>query len=221
MSFIVTDVPLFGAVLFCRCTQYVSPTEARSWSTSVWLAPSVLATARSKSSPTANTQELAPVVVSAAVGAPDAAPVEAVAPLTLVLAPVNDTTVIAPTYEPFERAAVTVTLLSAAGATACQISAVPGRLLERDRSVQVSPPPVTEPIVCEPRPGPSVAMNASSSSFPCLVLKLGDTIVEAAALRCLLTWTSIASGAWARVVNVLSGELAVLPDPSVLVTLKW
>src|SRR5262249_56500706 len=106
-------------------------------------------------------------------------------------------------YEPFERAAVTVTLLSAAGATACQISAVPGRLLERDRSVQVSPPPVTEAMVCdEPLPGPSAVINASSSSFPCLVSKVGDVIVEAAELGCVLTWTSIASGALAEVVNV-------------------
>ena len=56
------------------------------------------------------------MVFSDAVGAPDAAPADAVAPLTLVLAPVNDTTVIAPTYEPFDSVAVTVTLLSAAGA---------------------------------------------------------------------------------------------------------
>src|SRR5262249_32426993 len=134
--------------------------------------------ALSQSLPTANSQELARVVVSDAVGAPDTAPAEAVAPLTLVLAPVNDTTVIPPTYEPLDSVAVTVTLLSAAGATACQISAVPGRLLERDRSVQVSPPPVTEAMVCdEPLPGPSAVMNASSSSFPCFVSQARDCIV--------------------------------------------
>src|SRR5215467_13871850 len=105
-------------------------------------------------------------------------------------------------------------LLSVAGATACQISAVPGRLLARDRSVQVSPPPVTELMVCaDPLPGPSAAMNASRSSFPCLVLKAGDAIVVAAEGVCVLTWTSIASGACARVVNVLSAELAVLREP--------
>src|SRR5262249_19891112 len=101
----------------------------------------------------------------------------------------------------------------------CQISAVPGRPLARDRSVQVSPPPVTELMVCADLP-PSVAMNASSSSFGCLVLKLGEVIVAAAEVVCTLTWASIASGAFVSVVNVLSGELAPLPDPSVLVTLK-
>src|SRR5450756_2479425 len=116
VSLMVTGMrlpPVLGAV--CRCTQNVSPTGARYSSALVWFAPTVRATARLQSLPTPHVQEPAAVVVRLAVGAPVAALVEAVAPLVVVLAPLNDTTVIEPTQDPLERVAVTIALASGDG----------------------------------------------------------------------------------------------------------
>src|SRR4051794_41726124 len=69
-----------------------------------------------------------------------------------------------------------LTLLSAVGATACQISAVPGWAFVRWRSVQVRLPPLTVAIDWpDARLGPSDATNATSSSPGLAVLSGGET----------------------------------------------
>ncbi len=74
------------------------------------------------------------VVVSDTVGAPVVPLPVPTAPSVLVLAPLKATTVIEPMYEPELRVAATVVLLTAVGAIASQISAVPGWRLVRSRS---------------------------------------------------------------------------------------
>ena len=109
-----------------RCTQYVSPVPASThWCSSDWPAPSVREIARSQSLPTPNTQEPAAVVVTPAVGGPDAAlaPVDAPTPA----APVKAMTSSDWSKPPDDCVAVNVAPDSAAGATACQISASPAR----------------------------------------------------------------------------------------------
>src|SRR5262249_20283657 len=70
----------------------------------------------------------------------------------------------------WERFAVTLTLESADEAKARQISAVPICAFERWTRTQVRLPPVT-PVTVVPAELPSVAINASSSSFPAVVEK--------------------------------------------------
>src|SRR5579885_2059594 len=96
----------------------------------------VRATGASQSVPTPQTQLPARVVVRVAVGAPEPALAARTAP-GAVSAPRKATTVIAPTHEPDACVAVMVALVSGAGATACQISAVPAWALARWRKVQV------------------------------------------------------------------------------------
>src|SRR3954468_20856498 len=109
--------------------------------------PTVRAIALSKSLPTPTTQELFLVVVSVAVGAPDAAlapPVAPMAPDPLapdVSAPVKLITVIDESTL-CETVAVTVALKRTAGAKARQISAVPLCVFVRLTSAQVRDPPV-------------------------------------------------------------------------------
>ena len=75
-------------------------------------------------------------------------------------------TLMLPPYEPELRLAVTVRLVSTVGATAVQISDVPGWALVRCASFQAKPPPVTDATVWPPlRLGPSEAMKATSKSF--------------------------------------------------------
>src|SRR5436305_10564104 len=69
----------------------------------------------------------------------------------------------------------TVTLVSAAGAFAAQISDVPACVLTRLTSVHARPAPVTLR-VCTPGDGPSDATNATSSSFADDVLN--DAVVR-------------------------------------------
>jgi hypothetical protein len=130
VSLMVTVVPVEAVGAFCRCTQYVSPTDARYWFTIAWLAPMVRCTALSQSVPTPNIQELFRVVTSDAVGAPGfefPLPVAPIAPEPFVpdvSTPVKLTTVMeAATL--CDRFATTVTFESLAGASARQISAVP------------------------------------------------------------------------------------------------
>src|SRR4051795_5132130 len=124
-----------------------------------------------QSVPTAQTQEPARVVVRLAVGAPLAALAPAVAPRA-VSAFLKPTTVMLPCQEPLERVAVKVAAVSGFGATACQISAVPGCEFWRLRSVQVRPPPETPLNETAPEPlGPSELRKASSSSLDWLVVR--------------------------------------------------
>src|SRR3954469_6959165 len=158
--------------------------------------PSVRATALSQSTPTPTTKELARVVVSVAVGAPDAAlalPIVPIAPeplVPVVSTPVNDITVIE--LETFcEMAAATVTPVSVVGAKARQISAVPRCALVRPTRAQVRPPPVTLVTVVAAACALSAATSASSSSFGAAVEKAGDvTLVPGP--RSVHTATSIA-----------------------------
>jgi hypothetical protein len=96
VSLIVTDEFAALAATVWRCTQYVSPTRARYWSTTVWFAAGVRATALSQSSPTAHTQDPGCVVVIAADGAPLAPLAPPTAPLMVVLAPLNAPTTMLP-----------------------------------------------------------------------------------------------------------------------------
>src|SRR4051812_9037911 len=57
VSLMVTVLPVLGVVAVWRCSQYVSPTGARYWSTSCWLAPGVRDEAASQSSPLPHTQD--------------------------------------------------------------------------------------------------------------------------------------------------------------------
>ena len=97
--------------------------------------------------PMPNTQELARVVVTEAVGAPLAAFVDAIAPMAPdpfvpdVSAPVNDTMVIADTAC-CESVAVTETFVSGDGANARQISLLPDCTFVRTTNCHVSPAPV-------------------------------------------------------------------------------
>jgi hypothetical protein len=97
VSFRVTLVPAKGTAALWRCTQNVSPTEARNSSTLVCPEPTVRVTARSQSLPTPQTKEPARPVESETEGAPVAALAAAVAPSTTWSAPVKVTTVIEPT----------------------------------------------------------------------------------------------------------------------------
>src|SRR6185436_13540769 len=144
----VTLVPAAGVNAVVRWTQYVSPTGARYWCTIVWPAPSVRATALSKSLPTPNTQELSRVVTSVAVGAPlerlaaAVAPI-APAPLTPEVSTFAKLTTVSIDETGCESEAVTIAFVSRAGANARQISLVPRCTFVRPTSVQLRPAPVT------------------------------------------------------------------------------
>ena len=140
------------------------------------------------------------MVVSFTDGAPEAALWLEVAPLVVVLAPTKLTMSIEPWYPepwypPAPRVAVTVTFLRAVVATACQISTSPAWELDRWRSVQVKPAPVTPEKACEPpRAGPSLPRNATTSSLGRVVEKDGDVMLAALLLACVDTSTSIEMG---------------------------
>src|SRR5947209_4430430 len=162
----------------------------------VWPPAGVRVVALSQSSPTAHTHESAAVVVSEAVGAPEAPFPVPVAPVRLVSAPANATTSMLPPYEPELRFAVTVIPLTGFGATASQISAVPGWLFVRWRGVQVKPPPVTEEELWPPAAfGPSEAMKATSRSCALVVVSAPEVMLVEAELWCVLTDASTVSPA--------------------------
>ena len=126
------------------------------------------------SSPTPNTTEFARVVVSVAEGAPEAAFAVAVAPIApdpfvpVVSTPVKLTTVI-DDCTVCENVAVTVTLLSTAGAKARQISAVPCCVfvLCTNTQVRLAPEtPLTVVVVAVPFP---LEINASNNSLAAVV----------------------------------------------------
>src|ERR1700674_4647234 len=121
------------------------------------------AVARSQSLPTPHIHEPADVVVKDTLGADPDDPLDTTAPFMAVLAPLNETTVRAPSSAA-GRLAVTVALVRTAGAVACHISAVPGCELERVRRVQERPAPVTV-VKVMPLVGPSEVANASSTSL--------------------------------------------------------
>ena len=156
--------------------------------------------ALSWSLPTPNTHEPLRVVTSVAVGAPDAAFALATAPIApeplvpLGSTPVKLMTVIDETTL-WEVVAVTVTLASAAGANARQISDAPRCTLLLFTSVHVRPPPVTVCTVVFVPPRESVAIRASSSSLPAVVENAGVAIVVLAAPRSLNVVASMATAA--------------------------
>ena len=124
----------------------------------------------SQSVPTANTHELSRVVTTEPLGAPEATPNVAFAPiapeplLPLASAPVNATTVI-DAAALCAKFAVTAALVKAAGANARQISASPGTLFARATICQVSPAPLTDVTELPPDGLESVEINANRSSF--------------------------------------------------------
>jgi hypothetical protein len=147
--------------------------------------------------PTAITHELLRVVVSFAVGAPDA-------PLALTLAPMAPDPFVPVVSTPLNvttpmdestlcaRLAVTETFVSAAVVNARQISEVPPLAFVRFTRVQVSPPPVTLVTVMF-EDCPSVETNASSNSFGDAVDNGGLVIDEAGLPLLAYTLASIAS----------------------------
>src|SRR4051794_41598260 len=105
-----------------------------------------------------------------------------------------------------------LTLLSAVGATACQISAVPGWAFVRWRSVQVRLPPLTVAIDWpDARLGPSDATNATSSSPGLAVLSGGETSAVDALPPCVVTTLSSVTGTLAIVVAVAGSDGALSP----------
>lgn len=205
----VTTVPAAGVTAAMRCTQKVSPVEvATSWCTIVWFDGTVRAVALSQSLPTPKTQELLRVVVRLAVGAPVAAfpvPVAPMAPeppLPVVSVPVKVTTVSEAAWL-VDKVAVTVALVSTAGAKARHTSDVPRCVLVRFTNVQVRLPPVIPvTVVLVPELGPSLETNASNSSLVAVVVKAGVTIVLAAVLLSFDAVLSIASDALGVTVRV-------------------
>ena len=150
----------------------------------------------SQSFPTPITQELFRVVVREALGAPGfafpvpVAPIAPEPPVPDVSTPVKVMTVMeAETL--CDNVAVTATLVRVAGAKARQISAVPLCALVRLTRVQVRPAPVTLVTVMVDAL-PSVATNASSSSFALVVEKAGEARVVDFVLRFVETVLSIA-----------------------------
>lgn len=120
--------------------------------------------------PTPQSQEPALVVVRVAVGAPEEAFAPSVAPVVMS-APRKATTVMAACQLPEACVAVMVAFESGPGATACQISAVPGCVLVLCRSVQLSPAPETAAIRAELAEfGPSELMKARISSLEAVVV---------------------------------------------------
>lgn len=122
------------------------------------------------SSPTPNTTEFARVVVSVAEGAPEAAFAVAVAPIApdplvpVVSTPVKLTTAM-DDCTVCEKVAVTVIFVSAVGAKARHISAVPCCVFVRCTSTHVRLPPVTLfTVVVAAVPFP-LEINASNNSF--------------------------------------------------------
>ena len=170
VSLIVTAVPLNGIGALCICIQYVSPDVEKYSCKIVWLGPTTLAMALSQSLPTPSTMELLRVVVSEAVGAPEAALALAVAPIApdpfvpevstpaKLMTSIDETTFC-------ERVAVTKTLLSGFGANARQISAVPSCVFVRSTKFQVNPAVVILVTVAL-ADNASVPTSAKISSFP-------------------------------------------------------
>jgi len=138
-------------------------------------------------------------VVRLAVGAPvdelpvPVAPMAPEPPVPEVLAPVKVTTVSEPELEA-DRVAVTVALVSTAGANARHTSAVPSCVLVRLTSVQVRLPPVMPvTVVLAPEPELSAATNASNSSLAAEVVKAAVTIVLELLALSFVTVLSMAS----------------------------
>jgi hypothetical protein len=106
------------------------------------------------------------VAVRLADGAPEVALAPPTAPIVVMLAFLNETTVIDPRYDPLALVAVTEALVSTDVADAVQISDVPCWVFTRFRNVHVSPPPVTDEKLCVDAFGPSEEINATSNSLP-------------------------------------------------------
>jgi hypothetical protein len=138
------------------------------------------------------------VVTSDAVGAPVAPlppPVAPIAPDPFVpegSAPVNVTTVTDETTF-CDRFAVTVALLTTAGAKALQISAPPGCAFVRFTSAQVRPPPVTLVTVKPPDTPESAETNANSNSFGANVENAGLVTFVPDVVRSVETSLSMAN----------------------------
>jgi hypothetical protein len=127
------------------------------------------------------------VVVRLAVGAPEGALASLVLPIAPdpptpdLSVPVRVTTVMEAAAL-CERLAFTLTLDRAEVANARHISAVPSCKLARCTNAQVSPAPLT-PVTAMPEEFASVEMNASKSSLPVAVEKVGEVILTLALER--------------------------------------
>jgi hypothetical protein len=122
---------------------------------------------------------------------------------------VNVRTVIDPATDR-ESVAVTETFVSGVGEKARQTSVVPAWPFPRTTKTHVTPAPATELTVVVPLEGPSVAINASSSSLPAPVENAGDAIVVLDVERAvtLLASTAIAAVAVAEPNKVISAAIA-------------
>ena len=119
------------------------------------------------------------------------APIAPDPPVPVASAPVKVTTVMeAETL--CDRVAVTVALVTIAGAKARQISDVPSWVLVRFTIVQVRLPPVMLETVI-PAPVASLETNASSNSLALVVVNAGETRLVLAVLRSVEAVLSIAN----------------------------
>src|SRR4051812_8800739 len=165
------------AALTC-CIQNVSPVGARNSCSLVWPAPTVRATARSKSLPTPNTKDPIACVARLAVALVEvfAATADAPTPLALVNAITSsDWLTGAPSTVVTDCVLVTVALVSTAGAVAVQISETPRDVAARCTLVHARPAPDTVMFwVLAPVVGPSDPISAMSTSPAVVVLSVTD-----------------------------------------------
>jgi hypothetical protein len=115
---------------------------------------------------------------------------------------------------PWGKAAVTLTEASGEEANARQISAVPAWRLQRSTSAHVKPPPVTLDTAVLEEAGPSVEINAKSSSLDLDVEKADVTALDEGFELSPKAWASMASppDAWAPTTWGWSIECATIAN---------
>src|SRR5438309_2267622 len=101
----------------------------------------------------------------------------------------------------------------AVGEEACQMSATPGIPFARVTRVQVRLPPLIVRL-WPPATGPAAVANAMTRSPAAVLNGPADTVLVPSANTTVPT-TRLDGGGVARVVNVKSPDVAVLPDASV------
>src|SRR4051794_32793396 len=215
VSLIVTTDPAAPAGAVRRCDQNVSPTEVSThWLTTDWPDPTVRATELSQSLATANTREPARVVVSDALGAPEAA-------LAAWTAPMPEVAWKATTVSNWWKPALasvddTVTPVSLAAAVAIHTSDVPNCVLARVTRVHVRPAPDTV-TVCEPAVvGPSAATKAIRVSPAWAVVKAAVVAVVPVPLTDTCVSTTGDTGATGADGVTAPDGVEATPDPMAL-----
>jgi hypothetical protein len=161
--------------------------------------------------PTPITHDPLRVVVTARIGAPVGAPVEALAPIAPApftpegSAPMKVTTVMdAATF--CDRLAVTVVPLSGSAEKALHISAVPICEFARWTSCQIRPPPLTDVTVAFGDPVLSVLTKANNNSFAVAVEKL-RVVMDVPALDPSPLATASTLRSWAEAILITRNNI--------------